>query len=150
MYRYSPVAYTKRDREVERMVKINDEMRELLKKTDIWVLATADREGIPNAVPLGCVELMGDDRLLLVDNFMKKTVNNIAVNPHVAVSVWGEAIGYQFKGKATIETSGKHFDAAVEMVKAKNAELIPKGVVLVSIDSIYITSPGPDAGNKVT
>jgi predicted pyridoxine 5'-phosphate oxidase superfamily flavin-nucleotide-binding protein len=92
---------------------------------------------------------MGDDRLLLVDNFMKKTVNNIAVNPHVAVSVWGEAIGYQFKGKATIETSGKHFDVAVEMVKAKNAELIPKGVVLVSIDSIYITSPGPDAGKEI-
>ena len=131
------------------MDKINNEMRTLLKETNIWVLATTDRKGIPNAVPLGCVKLMDDDRLLLVDNFMKKTVDNIAVNPHVSVSVWGEATGYQFKGKATIETSGKHFDAAVAMVKAKNAELSPKGIVLVTIDSIYITSPGIDAGKKV-
>ena len=132
------------------MVKINDEMRALLKETAIWVLATTDKKGIPNAVPLGCVKLMDDDRLLLVDNFMKKTVDNIAVNPHVTVSVWNDATGYQFKGNATIETSGEQFDAAVKMVKAINAELTPKGIVLVSIDSIYITSPGPDAGNKVS
>jgi predicted pyridoxine 5'-phosphate oxidase superfamily flavin-nucleotide-binding protein len=131
------------------MVKCTDAMRALLTETEIWILATTDRDGIPNAVPLGCVKLLDDDRLLLVDNFMKKTVENIAVNPHVAVSVWNDATGYQFKGKATIETSGKHFDAAVEMVKARNAELTPKGIVLVAIDSIYITSPGPDAGKKV-
>ena len=130
------------------MGKINDEMRALLEETAIWVLATTDKKGIPNAVPLGCVKLMDDDRLLLVDNFMKKTVDNIAVNPHVTVSVWDDATGYQFKGNATIETSGEHFDAAVEMVKARNAELTPKGIVLVSIDSIYITSPGPDAGKE--
>ena len=131
------------------MVTFNDEMRGLLKETEIWVLATADRNGIPNAVPLGCVKLLDDDSLLLVDNFMKKTVDNIAVNPYVAVSVWEDATGYQFKGNATIERSGEHFDAAVKMVKARNAELTPKGIVLVTIDSIYITSPGTDAGKKV-
>jgi predicted pyridoxine 5'-phosphate oxidase superfamily flavin-nucleotide-binding protein len=130
------------------MVKMNDEMRALLKKTAIWVLATADKKGIPNAVPLGCVKLMDDDRLLLVDNFMKKTVDNIAFNSHVTVSVWDDTTGYQFKGIATVETSGANFDAAVEMVKARNAKLTPKGIVLVSIDSIYFTSPGPDAGKE--
>ena len=131
------------------MVTFNDEMRTLLKVTEIWVLATADRNGIPNAVPLGCVKLLDDDRLLLVDNFMKKTVDNIAVNPYVAVSAWKDATGYQFKGKATIERSGEHFDAAVDMVTARNADLTPKGIVLVNVDSIYITSPGTDAGKKV-
>ena len=129
------------------MIKIDDKMRALLKGTEIWVLATADRDGMPNAVPIGCVELMDDDRLLLVDNFMKKTVDNIAFNSHVTVSVWDDTTGYQFKGKATIETSGKRFDTAVEMVKTKNSDLFPKGIVLVAIDSIYITSPGPDAGS---
>jgi predicted pyridoxine 5'-phosphate oxidase superfamily flavin-nucleotide-binding protein len=131
------------------MGKINNEMKTLLEETDTWVLATADRDAIPNAVPIRFVKLMDDERLLLVDNFMKKTANNIGINPVVAVSVWKDKTGYQFKGKAKIETSGKNFEIGVKMVKAKISELSPKGVVLVDIDSVYITSPGPDAGNKL-
>lgn len=131
------------------MAKINDEMRTLLKETDIWVLATADRKGMPNAVPILFVKLMDNDRLLLVDNFMKKTVDNIGVNPSVAVSVWKDKTGYQFKGKARIETSGANFEAGEKTVKDKKPDLTPKGVVLVDIDSIYITSPGPDAGKEI-
>ncbi|MBW2183495.1 MAG: pyridoxamine 5'-phosphate oxidase family protein [Deltaproteobacteria bacterium] len=132
------------------MAKINDEMRTLLKETDIWVLATADRNGVPNAVPILFVKLMDDDRLLLVDNFMKKTVDNISVNPNVSISVWKDKTGYQFKGKAKIETSGANFEAGEKIVKDKKPELTPKSIVWVNIDSIYITSPGPDAGSKVS
>jgi len=132
------------------MAKINDEMRTLLKETDIWVLATADRNGVPNAVPILFAKLMVDDRLLLVDNFMKKTVDNISVNPNVSISVWKDKTGYQFKGKAKIETSGANFEAGEKIVKDKKPELTPKSIVWVNIDSIYITSPGPDAGSKVS
>ena len=131
------------------MAKINDEMRTLLEETDIWVLATADSNGIPNAVPILFVKLMRNDRLLLVDNFMKKTVDNISVNPNVSISVWKDKTGYQFKGKAKIETSGANFEVGEKIVKDKKPELTPKSIVLVDIDSIYITSPGPDAGKEV-
>ena len=123
------------------MAKINNEMKTLLEETDTWILATADRDAIPNAVPIRFVKLTNDERLLLVDNFMKKTVNNIGINPFVAVSVWKDKTGYQFKGKAKIETSGKNFEIGAKMVKAKIPELSPKGVVMVDIDSVYITSP---------
>lgn len=132
------------------MAKINDEMRTLLEETDIWVLATADSNGIPNAVPILFVKLMDNDSLLLVDNFMKKTVDNISVNPNVSISVWKDKTGYQFKGKAKIETSGANFEAGEKIVKDKKPELTPKSIVWVNIDSIYITSPGPDAGSKVS
>ncbi|MBW1825237.1 MAG: pyridoxamine 5'-phosphate oxidase family protein, partial [Deltaproteobacteria bacterium] len=111
------------------MAKINDEMRTLLKETDIWVLATADRNGVPNAVPILFVKLMRNDRLLLVDNFMKKTVDNISVNPNVSISVWKDKTGYQFKGKAKIETSGANFEAGEKIVKDKKPELTPKSIV---------------------
>ncbi|MBW1839261.1 MAG: pyridoxamine 5'-phosphate oxidase family protein [Deltaproteobacteria bacterium] len=134
------------------MAKINNEMRTLLEETDLWVLATADSNGIPNAVPILFVKLMDNNSLLLVDNFMKKTVDNIGINPNVAISVWKDLTGYQFKGKAKIETSGPNFETGKKVkkvVQAKEPKLTPKGIVLVDIDSIYITSPGPDAGNKV-
>lgn len=127
------------------MVKINEDMKTLLSST-IWVLGTADANGIPNAVPIHYAKVLNDSQLMLVDNFMKKTTANIKSNPQVTVSVWNSTSGYQFKGAAKIETEGVNFDTAVEMVKDK---MTPKGAVIVDVDSIYLTTPGPTAGEKV-
>lgn len=130
------------------MAKINDDMKDVLENA-MWVLATADPAGIPNAVPIHWGKVLTDDKLMMVNNFMKKTVDNIAVNPHVSISVWKEKTGYQFKGKASIETSGSNFEAGRTMVLEANPKANPKGVVIVELETIYITTPGPDAGEKV-
>jgi len=127
------------------MAKINETMKEMLGST-MWVLATADTSGIPNAVPIHYTKVLNDTQLLLVDNFMNKTIANIINNHQASVSVWKNSAGYQFKGTAVIETAGANFDIGIEMVKGK---MHPKGVVIINIDSIYLTTPGPEAGNKV-
>jgi len=127
------------------MALMNDEMKKLLEETNIWVLATAAADGTPNAVPIYYTSVLDDASLMLVDNFMKKTLANIQENPQVSVSVWNGKTGYQFKGTARIETAGAHVDAGKAMVKNRE----PKGVVVVDITSIYTTTSGPEAGNKV-
>jgi uncharacterized protein len=127
------------------MAKTNDEMKKLLNDTNIWVLATSEIGGMPNAVPIFYTSVLDDTRLMLVDNFMKKTLSNIQANPKVSVSIWNDKTGYQFKGIASIETSGVNFEAGKAMVQKRD----PKGVVIVDIESIYTTAPGPEAGNKV-
>ncbi len=127
------------------MAKLNDEMKALFNEVPVCVFATADKDGIPNAVPIHYGKIMDDAKIMLVDNFMKKTVLNIKANPKVSISVWKGSTGYQFKGTARVETSGANFDMGAEMVKKST----PKGVVIIDIDSIYITSPGSEAGNKV-
>ena len=92
------------------MAVINDEMKRVLEETSLWVLATADSDGMPNAVPIRWTKILANDTLMLVDNFMKKSVDNIAVNPNIAISVWKDTTGYQFKGTARIETSGVNFE----------------------------------------
>jgi hypothetical protein len=89
------------------IAKINDGMKKLLNETDIWVLATADSSGMPNAVPIYYTKVLDDNRMMLVDNFMKKTIVNISANPKVSVSVWQEKTGYQFKGNARVEHQGR-------------------------------------------
>lgn len=130
------------------MVKLKEEMKDVLLNS-MWVLATADSNGVPNAVPIHWGKILSDDKLMLVDNFMKKTTANIKVNPQVSISVWKEKDGYQFKGKARIETSGANFEEGSAMVKAANPKANPHGVVIVDLEEIYITTPGPQAGNKV-
>jgi len=135
------------------MAKTTQEMKEAIEQAKVVALATATQTGEPNVVPIAYKKLLADDELLLVNIFMRKTEENIKVNPSVAASVWykdssGSSRGYQFKGKARIETSGQAFDEGVRLVKADEPELTPKSAVIVNIDSIYSITPGPDAGKQ--
>ncbi|MGI6453058.1 MAG: pyridoxamine 5'-phosphate oxidase family protein [Syntrophomonadaceae bacterium] len=80
---------------------------------------------------------------------MNKTIANINNNPNAAVTVWYEHEGYQIKGKASIETSGPNFEAGVALVKKEKPFIEPKGVVIIDIEKIYITTPGPDNGKEL-
>ena len=127
------------------MPEITAEMKQLLDETAIWVLATSDRDALPNAVPIFFTLVLENGKLLLVDNFMNKTIDNIQQNPIVSVSVWKDKEGYQFKGIAELETIGTNFELGKELAKDRK----PKGVVTVEILSVYSTAPGPNAGKKL-
>ena len=136
------------------MVKITKEMESAIEKAGVVVIATVDSAGQPNVVPIAYKKVLAENELLMVDIFMRKTEENIKVNPRVAVSIWyndssGNSKGYQLKGKARIETSGKIFDEGKKIVQATEPELTPKSAVIVSVDSIYSISPGPEAGEQI-
>ena len=130
------------------MAKITEEMKEIASKTKGFALATATKDGDPHIIPVGFGKVLSDDELLLVDVFMKKTLENIKTNPKVAVSVWDYdgLKGYEFKGNARIETSGKAFEDSVKMVKSVFPQFDAKAAVVVKVDSIYVRTPGPEAG----
>jgi predicted pyridoxine 5'-phosphate oxidase superfamily flavin-nucleotide-binding protein len=134
------------------MAKITEEMKEVAGKAKGFAVATATKDGDPHVIPVGFGKVLSEDELLLVDVFMKKTLENIKANPRVAVSVWDmESLkGYEFKGNARIETSGKVFDDSVKMVKSMMPQLDAKAAVIVKVDSISVRSPGPDAGKQAS
>ncbi len=133
------------------MARITEEVKEVVGKSKGLAVATATKEGEPNVVPIAFGKVLSEDEVLLMDNFMKKTEENMKANPRVAISVWDMDTlkGYQLKGSARIETSGSVFDDGVNMVKSMMPQLSPKAAVIVKVDSIYVTSPGPDLGKKV-
>ena len=133
------------------MAKITAEMKETAAEAEVFVLATAAKDGKPNAVPLSFGKVISDDEILLMDIFMLKTRQNIKANPIVAVSVWASNKGgYQFKGTARVESSGKSFDEGTQWVKSMAPKLSPKAAIIVKVDEIYVTTGGPDAGKRVS
>ena len=134
------------------MAIITEEMKKVVGKTRMFAVATVSSSGEPNVVPIRWVSVLSDDEILVMDNFMKKTAANIKENPRVAISAWimEPVTGYQFKGDARVETSGKIFEEGVEMVKSKSPQLNPKAAVIVKVKSIYLTTPGRDAGKEVS
>jgi predicted pyridoxine 5'-phosphate oxidase superfamily flavin-nucleotide-binding protein len=135
------------------MAKLTQDMKDVMEKTRGYAVATCTKDGSPNVVPIHFIKILSDDEIMMADIFMKKTFENIQQNPIVAISVWDWDVkprkGYQFKGTPRIETSGKIYDMAVEMVKAEKPDLSPKSAVIVKIRDIFVTSPGPNAGKNV-
>ena len=130
------------------MATITKEMRDVASKGGGFAFATATADGDPHVIPVGFGKVLSDDELLLVAVFMKKSLENIEANPRVAVSFWDmESLkGYEFKGQARIETSGAAFDEGSQMVKNLFPQLDAKAAVIIKVDSIFVRSPGPEAG----
>jgi predicted pyridoxine 5'-phosphate oxidase superfamily flavin-nucleotide-binding protein len=128
--------------------------------------ATSTKDGKPNVVPIGYVEVISDDEVLIVDTLMDKTRKNLDENPQVAIAVevMDEFKAYQLKGKAKIFTEGRMFEKALEIQKRRDKkrklryaregieepewlrgfhQRKPKAAVLVTVEEIYSTA-NPD------
>ena len=128
---------------------MTEEMMDAIEK-DLVFLATASGEGIPNVVPIGFARPIDNGSILIADNYMNKTRENIEENPNVAiVTKDAQKNPYQFKGTAEIFESGKIFEEVVEWAQNVMTKLNPKAAIVVKVTEIYSVQPGPEAGRKV-
>lgn len=63
------------------LVVMNQEMMDNITKNNLVFLATASADGTPNVVPIGLAKPLDNKTVLLVANFMKKTIQNLKNNP---------------------------------------------------------------------
>jgi predicted pyridoxine 5'-phosphate oxidase superfamily flavin-nucleotide-binding protein len=137
------------------MAFLNERMKEIFAKQDVFVLGTADLKGIPNVVPIGAVKILNDETILVSDQFFLKTLSNLKENPKVAMSFWetGKGEGYQIKGEASIQTEGRIYEETAEWIRKLGEEtghpIKSKGAIVIKITAIYSVTPGPDAGQQV-
>ncbi|OPX70721.1 MAG: Pyridoxamine 5'-phosphate oxidase [Methanoregulaceae archaeon PtaB.Bin108] len=133
------------------MVGLTAEMKEAFGKMKVFPVATATKDGTPNVVPIGVVELVSDDTIWISDNFMNKSLSNLKTNPKVALYIWGPEIKgcFQIKGDATVKTSGREFDEMKANLNKKNPALPARSLIIVKIAEVFNCQPGPDAGKKL-
>ncbi|HUH78259.1 MAG TPA: pyridoxamine 5'-phosphate oxidase family protein [Methanoregula sp.] len=133
------------------MANLTAEMKEAFGKMKIFPVATASKDGTPNVVPIGVVELVSDDTIWITDNFMNKSLGNLVANPKIALYVWGPEIKgcFQIKGVASVKTSGKDFDAMKAKINAKNPAMPARSLIIVKVTEVFECQPGPKAGSKI-
>ena len=132
--------------------KLFDNVKTIFNKTAIYAVATASKDGLPNVVPIHFVKIYNeDDTILLVDNFMDKTLKNIEENPLIAISVWDtdKKQAFQLKGGASIIKSGKPFDDALDWVQKAMPNIKPRSAILLKVTNVYNCQPGPDLGKEL-
>lgn len=112
---------------------IDPKIRKIIEKNPL-AFATI-RNNKPYVICVACCKVVSKSKILITDNFMKATVQNIVKNSNVALVVWNRRWeGYQFLGKAKYYQKGKWLEY-VKGIK-ENKGLPAKGAVLVTVNKV--------------
>jgi len=136
---------------VRPVAKLTAEMKDAFSKMKVFPVATASKDGTPNVIPIGIVELVDDETIWITDNFMNKSLSNLRINPKIAIYIWGPEIKgcFQIKGVTSIKSSGKEYEEMKEKINKKNPALPARSLVIVKITEVFECKPGPSAGSKL-
>lgn len=115
---------------------ITGKIKELLEK-EVVALTTVSDDGRPNVIAVACCKVIEGNKVLVTDNFMNKTRQNLVSNQHVAMAVWSKDMenGYQLKGVAECITEGKYKELVDK--DPNNKGLAHKAAVLVTVSEIW-------------
>ena len=76
------------------------------------VLATISENGVPNIIYATCVNLFGDERIVIADNYFCKTRENLKATAKGSVLfITPEGKSFQLKGTLEYHTEGEIYDA---------------------------------------
>ena len=116
------------------MLKITKVVKGLVEKNPV-ALATIMANGKPNIIGVAFVKVIDEDKLLITDNYMNQTVNDIQNNPSVALIVWDKEMnGYKLIGNAKYYKTGEWVDRVKSL--SENNNFPAKGAILVNIELI--------------
>lgn len=106
------------------------ELKDLLENRGI-ALVSMNENGSPHLIAVAYAKVV-ENKIIITDNFMKTTSENIKRNPKVLLAVWNENFeGYRIEGSAEYHDKGSW----LKFVKGlKKNECSPaKGAIVVTI-----------------
>lgn len=96
--------------------------------------ATVDDDGNPNVIPVAYVKVK-DDRIVITDNYMKQTKENLEERSSVCLAVWDKDWkGIKVLGEATYFDSGEWLDYVKKLDENKGEPA--KGAIVVEVIEI--------------
>lgn len=102
-------------------------------------IGTVMPDSKPNITPVAFAKVVGDNQILITDNFMNQAIKDVKNNSAVTLAVWNpEMNGYKLIGTAQYFNSGEW----LEKVKAipENKDMSCKGAFLVRVTNFFKTA----------
>ena len=117
------------------MAQLPDAVKKAISKQEISPVATSNQNQIPNVVYIAYLKVIDDQTVLIADNYLNKTRDNILSNGKITFAVRDEGKGsFQIKGTAERLTEGDMFDEVQKWVPDK----LPRvAAVIMHIEEIY-------------
>lgn len=116
-------------------MELNEKQQELLMRRNLVVLATSSLDGQPRAIIVEVNKAEGET-LIITDNEMNETRNNLLANGKVSILAFEEDYSFCFKifGVAEYCQSGEYYDFVKNL--ETNKKEVPKGAVVIAIDKV--------------
>lgn len=115
-------------------VIINFKIKKLIEKNAV-AFATVDNFNNPNVIGVAYIKVVSKNKIIITDNFMKQTKENLSKNNNVCLAVWDKDWnGYKIVGKSKYFTNGK-WKKYVEQLP-ENKGLSAKGAILINITKL--------------
>ena len=117
------------------MAQLPETVKKAISEQEIFPVATSNQDRIPNVVYIKYLKIIDDQTVLIADNFLNKTRDNILSNGKIAFAVRDEEKGsFQIKGTAERLTEGDMFDEVQKWVPDK----LPRvAAIVMNIEEIY-------------
>ncbi|AKM81977.1 MAG: pyridoxamine 5'-phosphate oxidase-related FMN-binding protein [Berkelbacteria bacterium GW2011_GWE1_39_12] len=110
-----------------------NEIKEILENNPV-ALSTVTEENKPNVIAVAFVKIV-QNQILITDNYMNETLQNIKANNNVCLVVWNKDWqGYKIVGAASYYNNGEWLDYVKKM--SENKGLPAKGAILTDIEKI--------------
>lgn len=116
-------------------MKLTEKQLDLLNRRKLIILTTSSLNGKPRAIIVE-VNKAEDDKIIITDNEMKTTKENILSNRNVFILAFEEDYHYRLNisGEAEYHTEGEYFDFVKHLETNKNFS--PKGAVVITVREI--------------
>jgi len=124
-------------------------IKDIFNNEPVHQLATSSKNGVPNISNAGAKYLLDDETIIIVDNYMNKTLSNIIENSAVAILLRSGKESYQIKGSCGYFTSGVLYEEAKKWMKSIGGKYPAKGVLKIKVEHIYNSNSGAGAGEKL-
>lgn len=116
-------------------MKLSEKQLDLLTRKNLVVLATSGLGGKPRAIIVEANKAE-NDKIIITDNEMETTRNNLLANKNVFILAYEEDYHYGLKisGEAEYHTEGEYFDFVKNLETNKGHS--PKGAVVITVKEV--------------
>jgi len=121
-------------------LKINQGMKKIIEENALG-LATIGKDNKPHNIAVAYVKVVSDNELVISNNYINETIENIKQNPNISLVVWNKCweencMGYELNGTAEYYIEGIWYDL-IKTFPINEGEPC-KGAILVKVNKIKV------------
>ncbi|MDD5069892.1 MAG: pyridoxamine 5'-phosphate oxidase family protein [Candidatus Omnitrophica bacterium] len=129
-------------------MKMPEKVKDIFNNEPVHQFATSSKTGVPNISNVGAKYLLDDETIIIVDNYMVKTLSNIIENPAVSILIRSGRESYQIKGSCSYFISGDIYEKAKKWMKSIGEKYPAKGALQIKVENIYNSNSAPGSGER--
>ncbi len=99
----------------------------------IIAIATVNQEGEPHNIVIAHAKVE-EHKIIITDNYMKTTIENIKNNSNVSLVFWDEEKGWRINGRAEYYKDGEWFELVKSLETNKNHPC--KGAIVINTEEV--------------